>query len=78
MSNDQKHLALISMVKELLQVLETADKTKSHLYIDKARKLQRDLRIYLINNSTIIAQPVPAVKKKSPNKFNHNQNWLAQ
>jgi hypothetical protein len=80
MTNDQKHIFLIAMTKDLLATLDKADNTNgSRLYVDKAKQQRKELRIHLINNGTVISRPPePIVKKKSPNKFNHNQNWLAQ
>lgn len=80
MTNDQKHIFLIAAIKDLLQTLDKADETnQSHLYVDKAKKQRKELRIHLINNSTVITDMSKRViKHKAPNKFNHNQNWLAK
>ncbi len=82
MTNEQKLLQVTAKIKELLTTLDKVDETNgSILYKEKARTQRRELKVWLAGNQNIT--PVPAKKqaytnRKSPNKLNHNQSWLAQ
>lgn len=77
MTNDQKFCAFMSQVEELLTLLDKADAPHGQLYLQKAKEQRKKVKIFIIQNRVFTAT-AETIKRKTPNRFNHNQNWLAQ
>lgn len=77
MTNDQKFQKLINDTARLLDALDKAEQTGSIMHRDAAKKLRRELRVWLLANRTVkvaTQPPVPRKKKVNQNNF----AWLAQ
>jgi hypothetical protein len=76
MTNDQKLVWLIHKTDELIKAQEKAEETKTFMHKDAVKKMQKEIKIWLINNKMVSAS-APAVRlpvKRNPNHF----NYLAQ
>lgn len=78
LTNDQKLLYLINATSELLKEMNRCDEANSpHILKQKVKTMRKDLALWIGVNKNVITAKTPAVRK-SANRFNHNQNWLAQ
>lgn len=77
MTNDQKFLSFMNQVEELLIILDKAEAPHGELYRQKAREQRKKVKIFIAQNR-LFNTPAEKTKRKTPNTYNHTQNWLAQ
>lgn len=80
MTNDQKFCSFMNQVEELLTTLDKTDAPHGELYRQKAKEQRKKVKIFIIQNRLFnsTTEKTDNIKRKTPNKFNHTQNWLAQ
>jgi len=76
MTNDQKLIFLIHKTGELIKAQEKAEETKTFMHKDALKKLQKEIKIWLINNKMVSAA-APLVRQQAKRKTNQF-NYLAQ
>lgn len=88
MTNDQKLQGLINDVASLLDALDKAEQTGSIMHRDAARKLRKELRVWIVGNRSVKVEEssrkkahneYPTRKRNNAVYFSSNINeWLAQ
>jgi hypothetical protein len=79
MTSAQQHFALMAKVEELLTTLEKVDQTgNSCIYVDKARKLRREIKTDINLARMTGARPSAKTKATGYKRNFSTQNWLGR
>ncbi len=67
----------MNQVEELLNTLDKTDAPHGELFRQKAREQRKKVKIFIAQNR-LFNTSTEKTKRKTPNTYNHTQNWLAQ